>query len=123
MMGRQRRQRKFTDIEVLQSWENKPLVPKESFYYALYQADDIFRHKLFLDCYASCGRPSIPPSRLVKILLLQFYEGVSNLQVLLSPLQWLTFTLKNSMALREKLSLFRWVYIATEVRRWIIRFF
>ena len=69
---------KFTDIEVLQSWENKPLVPKDSFYYALSQADDIFRDELFLDCYASCGRPSIPPSRLVKILLLQFYEGVSD---------------------------------------------
>lgn len=78
MMGRQRQQMKFTDIKVLQSWEQRPLVPQDSFYYTLSQADDIFRDELFADCYSSCGRPSIPPSRLIKVLLLQFYEGVSD---------------------------------------------
>lgn len=115
MMGRQRRQRKFTDIEVLQSWENKPLVPKESFYYAIYQADDIFRDELFLDCYASCGRPSIPPSRLVKILLLHFRSIRPSGAVISATMT--DFYSKESMALREKLSLIRWVYIATKEER------
>jgi transposase len=78
MLGRQKQQLKFTNIDVLQAWEQKPLVPEDSFYYGLSQADDIFRDELFADCYASCGRPSIPPSRLVKVLLLQFHDRVSD---------------------------------------------
>jgi Transposase DDE domain./Transposase domain (DUF772). len=78
MLGRQKQQLKFTDINILQAWEQKPLVPEDSFYYGLSQADDIFRDELFADCYASCGRPSIPPSRLVKVLLLQFHDRASD---------------------------------------------
>jgi len=78
MLGHQKQQLKFTDINILQTWEEKPLVPEDSFYYGLSQADDIFRDELFADCYASCGRPSIPPSRLVKVLLLQFHDRASD---------------------------------------------
>ncbi|MGB9804846.1 IS1182 family transposase [Desulfofundulus sp.] len=78
MLGRKKQQLTFTDINILQTWEQKPLVPEDSFYYGLSQADDIFQDELFADCYASCGRPSIPPSRLVKVILLQFHDRVSD---------------------------------------------
>ncbi|KUK63248.1 MAG: Transposase IS4 family protein, partial [Desulfotomaculum sp. 46_80] len=32
---------------------------------------------LFADAYSFSGRPSIPPSRLIKVILLQFYDKVS----------------------------------------------
>lgn len=78
MLGKIRGQLKFTDIEVLQAWEQKPIVPENSLYYGLSQADDIFRDELFADAYSFSGRPSIPPSRLIKVLLLQFYDKVSD---------------------------------------------
>lgn len=62
MLGRQKQQLNFTDINVLQAWEQKPLVPEDSFYYGLSQAEDIFRDELFADCYASCGRPPSHPA-------------------------------------------------------------
>jgi transposase len=78
MLGRKRRQLQFTDIEVVQTWEKKPLVPEDSIYYGLSQASDIFRDELFAETYSFNGRPSIPPSRLIKVLLLQFYDKVSD---------------------------------------------
>jgi len=53
MLGKIRGQLKFTDIEVLQAWEQKPIVPENSLYYGLSQADDIFRDELFADAYSS----------------------------------------------------------------------
>lgn len=65
MLGRQKQQLKFTDINILQTWESKsPSFPKTASPPVSLKADDIFRDELFADCYASCGRPSIPPSRL-----------------------------------------------------------
>lgn len=75
MLGRQKQQLKFTDINILQTWESKsPSFPKTASPPVSLKADDIFRDELFADCYASCGRPSIPPSRLAKVLLLQFHD-------------------------------------------------
>lgn len=78
MLGKVRGQLRFTDMEVLQAWEQKPIVPENSLYYGLSQADEIFRDELFADTYSFSGRPSIPPSRLIKVLLLQFYDKVSD---------------------------------------------
>ncbi|MDA8335434.1 MAG: IS1182 family transposase [Peptococcaceae bacterium] len=62
----------------METWEGRPLVRKDSIYYALSQADDIFRDDLFSGCYASCGRPSVRPSLLIKVMLLQFFDNVSD---------------------------------------------
>jgi len=78
MLGRKKTQLSFTDIDVLQAWEQKPIVPENSIYYGLSQASDIFKDELFADAYSFSGRPSIPPSRLIKVLLLQFYDKVSD---------------------------------------------
>jgi transposase len=78
MLGRKQIQTKLTDIDILQTWEQKPLVPENSFYYGLSQADDIFRDELFADVYSFCGRPSTPPSRIIKAILLQFHDKVSD---------------------------------------------
>lgn len=78
MLGKTRGQLTFTDIEVLQAWEQKPIVPENSLYFGLSQANGIFRDELFADAYSFTGRSSIPPSRLIKALLLQFYDKVSD---------------------------------------------
>jgi len=78
MLGRKKNQLKFTDIDVLQTWEQKPIVSENSLYYGLSQANEIFRDELFADAYSFSGRPSIPPSRLIKVLLLQFFDKVSD---------------------------------------------
>ncbi|MDF9410090.1 IS1182 family transposase [Pelotomaculum isophthalicicum JI] len=78
MLGHKDNQLKFTDIDTLQAWEQKPIVPEDSVYYGLSQANEIFKDELFADAYSFSGRPSIPPSRLIKVLLLQFYDKVSD---------------------------------------------
>ncbi|MEW6663175.1 MAG: hypothetical protein ACOY9Y_04155 [Bacillota bacterium] len=55
MLKRKARQLGITDIEVLQGWCQKPLVPKESIYHGLAGADDIFRDELFASAYSSIG--------------------------------------------------------------------
>lgn len=78
MLGYKKNQLKFTDMDVLQTWEQKPIVLENSLYYGLSQANEIFKDELFADAYSFSGRPSIPPSRLIKVLLLQFYDKVSD---------------------------------------------
>ncbi len=63
MLGRKNDQFKFTDIDILQTWEQKPIIPKDSIYYGLSQANEIFKDELFADAYSFSGRPSIPPIR------------------------------------------------------------
>jgi transposase len=55
-------------------------IPEGSFYALLAEhSERIVRDEDFVDCYSEgAGRPSIPPSVLAKILLLQFREGVSD---------------------------------------------
>lgn len=78
MMGHEKRQLGFTNIQSLQGWLKGDLVPRNSIYYALSQADDVFRDDLFAESYSPVGRPSTPPSLLVKALLLQSLENVSD---------------------------------------------
>jgi hypothetical protein len=61
----------------------RPL-PEGSFYGLLAQhGDRIVRDEDFAECYSSrMGRPSIPPSQLAKVLLLQHRTGVSDEQAM-----------------------------------------
>lgn len=43
MLGHEKRQLEFTNIQSLQGWLKGDLVPKNSIYYALSQANDVFR--------------------------------------------------------------------------------
>ena len=52
MLGHKKNQLKFTDIDTLQTWEQKPIVPKDSVYYGLSQANEIFKDELFADAYS-----------------------------------------------------------------------
>ena len=55
-------------------------LPEGSFFALLAQhGDRIVRGEDFADCYSEgVGRPSIPPSQLAKVLLLQYRTGVSD---------------------------------------------
>jgi hypothetical protein len=55
-------------------------LPKGSFYALLAEhGDQIVNDQDFADCYSSrMGRPSIPPSQLAKVMLLQHRTGVSD---------------------------------------------
>jgi hypothetical protein len=68
-------------------------LPEGSFYALLAEhGDRIVRDQDFSDCYAErMGRPSIPPSQLAKVLLLQHRTGVSDEQAMESvrwDLRW-----------------------------------
>ena len=78
MMGRDDQQSNVFDINFIESWALKPIIPRDSIYYALSQADDIFNDDLFADAYSKTGTSSIPPSRMVKVLMLQALDGVSD---------------------------------------------
>lgn len=60
------------------------VVPRDSFYSLLAEhGERIVRDEDFADCYSKrCGRPSIPPSLLAKILLLAYRSGVSDRQAM-----------------------------------------
>src|SRR5881227_3221308 len=55
-------------------------LPDGSFFSLLAEhGDRIVRDEDFAECYSSrMGRPSIPPSQLAKVLLLQYRTGVSD---------------------------------------------
>lgn len=78
MMGRQRRQVGFKDVQV---WLDAPVVPADSFYgrMATY-GEKLVREEWFEELYSHRGRPSIPPALLSKVLLLMFYENISDRQ-------------------------------------------
>jgi transposase len=59
-------------------------LPEGSFYALLAEhGDRIVRDEDFVECYSSgMGRPSIPPSLLAKVLLLQYRTGVSDEQAM-----------------------------------------
>lgn len=80
MLKQKGRQLSITDIDVLEQWSNRPLVSENSIYYALAEADDIFSDELFSSAYSHKGRPATSPAMLTKVLLLQFYENVSDRQ-------------------------------------------
>jgi transposase len=60
------------------------VVPRDSFYGLLAEhGERIVCDRDFADCYSErCGRPSIPPSLLAKILLLEYRSGISDRQAM-----------------------------------------
>lgn len=76
MMGRQRRQVSFKDVQV---WADAPIVPQDSFYARMAEyGDKLVREEWFRGLYANRGRPSVPPTLLCKVLLLMFHDNVSD---------------------------------------------
>jgi hypothetical protein len=59
--------------------------PPEGSFFALLaeHGERIVRDEHFADCYSeSVGRPTIPPSQLAKVLLLQYHTGLSDEQAM-----------------------------------------
>ena len=88
MLGRRNPQRSFFDA---QSVPNQ--VPPDSFYGRMGTVSDVlFSDEDLAMMYSpDNGRPSLPPSLLSGVLLLQFYDGVSDgeaVQRLLFDLRW-----------------------------------
>ena len=78
MMGRQRRQVSFRDVQI---WADAPVVPKDSFYGRVAaHSEKLVREEWFAGLYSRRGRPSVPPALLSKVLLLMFHENVSDRQ-------------------------------------------
>ena len=80
MLGKEDTQTSFFDTEFLCS----RLVKKTSFYAKMHDlADTIIRDDDFADIYClDNGRPSVPPARLAKVLILQHYQNLSDRQAL-----------------------------------------
>ena len=76
MLGRESSQQSFLDA----SWSAESLLEGEGFYELLYrEGPRLYPDEWFADCYdESTGRPSVPPGRMMKLLLLQTYEGLSD---------------------------------------------
>jgi len=80
MLGREREQKSFFDA----SLAVEDLLEPGSFYEVLYRhGSRLLSDDDFLECYdVTTGRPSVPPSRMFRLLLLQIYEGLSDRQAL-----------------------------------------
>lgn len=80
MLGRESEQRSWFDA----SLAVEDLLEPGSFYEVLYRhAPRLLSDDDFLECYdVTTGRPSVPPSRMFRLLLLQIYEGLSDRQAL-----------------------------------------
>lgn len=78
MLGRESEQRSFFDASVAV----EGLLAPGSFYETLYrEGPRLLSDEDFVDCYdVTTGRPSEPPSRMFKLLLLQMYEGATDRQ-------------------------------------------
>lgn len=80
MLGRESPQYSFLDA----AFSVQRLFQPGSLYELLHrQAHRLFSDDDFLECYdPTTGRPSVPPGRMMKLLLLQTYEGLSDRQAL-----------------------------------------
>lgn len=78
MLGRMLKQIGFGHIEALESWVGKLAIPEGSIYAGLRNANHIFRDDLFADCYSPIGREAKSPSLLMKVIILQFVDDVSD---------------------------------------------
>ena len=88
MLGRERSQRSLFDAGL--SVEH--LLTPGSFYEVLYRdVDRLLRDEDFVGCYDNTtGRPSVPPGRMAKLVLLQTYEDLSDR----AALERMTFDLR-----------------------------
>jgi len=80
MLGREGEQRSFFDA----GFAVEGLLEPDSFYEALHRLGPrLVTDEDFVDCYdTTTGRPSVPPGRMFKLLLLQGYEGLSDRQTI-----------------------------------------
>jgi transposase/IS5 family transposase len=80
MLGREGEQCSFFDA----GFAVEGLLEPGTFYDALHRLGPrLVRDDDFVDCYdVTTGRPSVPPSRMFKLLLLQGYEGLSDRQAI-----------------------------------------
>ena len=80
MLGQESEQRSFFDA----SSAVEGMLEGGSFYEVLCrEGPRLLRDEDFASCYdVTTGRPSVPPSRMFKLLLLQVYEGLSDRQAL-----------------------------------------
>lgn len=78
MLGREDAQRSLFDA----SLAVEGLLEPGSFYEVLYrEGPRLLSDEDFVECYdVTTGRPSVPPSRMFKLLLLQMYEGATDRQ-------------------------------------------
>src|SRR5688572_22907792 len=76
MLGKRSPQRGLFEADTLYA----DFVGRDTFYgWLAAQRDELFPDELFLPLYvAGWGRPSVPPSLLATVLVLQTYEGVSD---------------------------------------------
>jgi len=80
MLGRESPQRSFLDA----SWSAEALLGEGDFYATLYrEGPKLYPDDFFSECYTlDNGRPSVPPSRMMKLVLLQHWEGLSDRRAL-----------------------------------------
>lgn len=80
MLGRESSQQSFLDA----SWSAESLLEEDDFYGTLYrEGPRLYPDDFFADCYTlDNGRPSVPPSRMMKLVLLQHWEGLSDRRAL-----------------------------------------
>lgn len=93
MLGRESPQRSFLDA----SWSVEGLLGDDDFYATLYrEGPKLYPDEFFAECYTlDNGRPSVPPSRMMKLVLLQHWEGLSDRRAL----ERMTFDLRWKAAL------------------------
>lgn len=75
MLGRESPQHSFLDA----AWSAEALL-EDDFYGTLYrEGSRLYPDDFFAECYTlDNGRPSVPPSRMMKLVLLQHWEGLSD---------------------------------------------
>ena len=80
MLGRESSQCSFLDA----AWSVESLLKRDDFYGTLYrEGGRLYSDDFFAECYMlDNGRPSVPPSRMMKLVLLQHWEGLSERQTL-----------------------------------------
>lgn len=80
MLGRESPQHSFLDA----AWSAESLLEEGDFYGTLYrEGPRLYPDDFFAECYTlDNGRPSVPPSRMMKLVLLQHWEGLSDRRAL-----------------------------------------
>ncbi len=80
MLGRESAQSSFLDA----AWSAESLLEEGDFYGTLYrEGPRLYPDDFFAECYTlDNGRPSVPPSRMMKLVLLQHWEGLSDRRAL-----------------------------------------
>jgi len=80
MLGRESPQHSFLDA----AWSAESLLDEGDFYGTLYRdGPRLYSDDFFAECYTlDNGRPSVPPSRMIKLVLLHHWEGLSDRRAL-----------------------------------------